>query len=89
MTALREGANSTIIQFCQSLPIVVLVWLGSCTVCVPLRCSGVNRLVNLSVCLFLSGVCKVTEPLDTSTANVYPTPPGKLQKNSDLNVRNF
>ena len=46
-----------------------LVWLGSCTVRPRPRCSGLDKHVNLGVCLFLTGVREVPEPSDTSTAN--------------------
>ena len=41
--------------------------VGLCTVCPHPRCSGVNKHVHFGVCLFLTGVCEVTEPSDTRT----------------------
>ncbi len=50
------------------MKLVVLVWLGSCTVQPRLRCSGFNMQVNFVVYLCLTGVREVPEPSDTSTA---------------------
>ncbi len=47
------------------------MWSGSCMVRPRPRCSGVNKHVNLGVCLFLTGVRKVTESSDTSTPNGF------------------
>ena len=51
------------------LPMVVLVWLGLCSSEASRGCPGVKKQMDLIFYLFLTGVCKVTEPSDTSTAN--------------------
>ncbi len=55
------------------LPLVVLVWLGSCTLIscsseASRRCSGFNIQVNLMVYLCLTGLREVPEPSHTSMA---------------------
>ena len=60
----------------QVPPLAVLVSDGSDTSKTPVRnkqsprsIGGVNKLIDLGLCLFLTGVPDVTEPSDTSTAN--------------------
>ena len=40
---------------------VVLMWLGSCTVRPRPRCSGLNKHVNFGICLFLTGLREVLQ----------------------------
>ncbi len=52
-------------------PLVVLVWLGSCSSEASRRGSGLNKHVNFGFYLFLTGVRVVPEPTDTSTTIGY------------------
>ena len=62
---LKSPISPNIVQFWPLLPLVVLVWSGSCSP----ECSVVYKQINLQLCLFLTEVCEVPEHSDTSTAN--------------------
>ena len=49
-------------------------------------CSGLNKHVNIGVYLFLTGVPEVTEPSDTSSANVSPCRPLACKKQAKAGV---